>query len=495
MDKEWDELLAKVLSLQDKLLFEEAKQSFLAKAYRGAYILVWVSCAESIKRKFKEMSVRDGGASAIYGECQRKETNRQSVDHYLLEKARDYGLITATEFAKLEGIYDFRCVYGHPYETAPLPVNVLSAAADVVDIVLSKETRLRHGYLSAQLDNVFTKMVFLDDRPEAVERFGIEISHKCDESLHQWFLDKCWERAEPLSRDKSAELFYRRAIWFTRFYILNCAAAQRTDLVPHLLKWPNVVSQVFSIPETFRMLNQHSQEMVFGILATNITASPKWIERMNNLNVAGCLSKPLYDRFRLAIDSCKPADLAETSIDPNMFIHLIITELQSHDWYRQNPAVEIVANLKFEGIEKLTDENQVLLGNNILQSAEGGAREAINYIQSLASSRRTFPKLFVKGLLKECFVNSSGIIRFKHKQLASVFSCLVALPPADAKEIISDIQNAMAGGQPKPNLWPSQRDETVRIVRELMPNYATLENKLQQIITTLEQIEIADRFL
>lgn len=154
---QWDEFSARILSPQDRLLFEEAIRSARSGALRAAYIMVWISCAESLKRKFKELSARDGTAKQISGECERKEQAHQSVDHFLLEKARDYGLIAATEFTKLEQIYVFRCIYGHPYETGPSAANLISAASDVVDLVLQKTTKLRHGYLSSQVENLISR--------------------------------------------------------------------------------------------------------------------------------------------------------------------------------------------------------------------------------------------------------------------------------------------------------------------------------------------------
>jgi len=65
----------------------------------------WISCAESPKRKFQELSLRDGTAKQISGECERKELAHQSIDHFLLEKSRDYGLITSAGFTQLELVY------------------------------------------------------------------------------------------------------------------------------------------------------------------------------------------------------------------------------------------------------------------------------------------------------------------------------------------------------------------------------------------------------
>jgi hypothetical protein len=219
MPDQWEEFLARILSDEDKLLFTEAINSARSGALRASYIMVWLSCAESIKIKFKELSVRDKNAKGNRGECDRRETNHQSVDYYLLDKAKTYGLITSTDFEKLEHIYDFRCVYGHPYETGPSLANIISAASDVVELVLSKPNKLRHGFLSTQIDNLIQRTNFLDDRFESVERFAVDVAQRCDANLHWWFLEQLWKKAEALSADATQTHIFRRAYWFSIAYL------------------------------------------------------------------------------------------------------------------------------------------------------------------------------------------------------------------------------------------------------------------------------------
>lgn len=57
------EYAAKILTEEDRPLFQEAVTSAFHDALRGAYILIWIACAEGLKRKFREAVVRDGNAN------------------------------------------------------------------------------------------------------------------------------------------------------------------------------------------------------------------------------------------------------------------------------------------------------------------------------------------------------------------------------------------------------------------------------------------------
>src|ERR1700677_2653532 len=99
----------KILEESDKVLFKEFVDSLKVKAYRSAYIMLWICCAEALKRRCKELASRDGEAQKVMTNIEQKEINHQSADKFILEKSKNYGLVLDTEFAKLLHIYEMRC--------------------------------------------------------------------------------------------------------------------------------------------------------------------------------------------------------------------------------------------------------------------------------------------------------------------------------------------------------------------------------------------------
>ena len=135
------------ITAEDDLpLFEEAVRSAGIGALRAAYMMIWLACAESLKRRFREAKLRDDTAGKIVGEIEDQEKEHRAIDKYLLDQAHEYGFLSDSGQAMLNQVYEMRCLYAHPYQEAPSPEKVTDAAATVVELVLSKPVKLRHGY-------------------------------------------------------------------------------------------------------------------------------------------------------------------------------------------------------------------------------------------------------------------------------------------------------------------------------------------------------------
>ena len=187
-----------------------------AGALRSAYIVTWLSCAESLKRRFREASVRDHAATKVIGRVFALEQEHKAIDKYLLKQALDYGFISDPGYTTLFHIYEMRCLYGHPYEEAPSKEKLLAAASDVVDLVLSRPVKLRHGFATQLLNDLLSSKSYVDDQESAVVKVIESNLPRVDESIHVWMLDKYWKQLEQLCDDPSMALFVRRGVWFSQ---------------------------------------------------------------------------------------------------------------------------------------------------------------------------------------------------------------------------------------------------------------------------------------
>lgn len=99
-------------------------------------------------------------------------------------------------------------------------------------------------------------------------------------------------------------------------------------------------------------------------------------------------------------------------INTNTHIDTLIKDLKSHDWYTQNPAIE-----KLKSIDPAKeDKNKLfLLGRNILQSACGGSKSAISFMDNLENNVSRFNvgdrNHVLNGIIYETFFNSYGSFR------------------------------------------------------------------------------------
>jgi len=178
-----------ILADEDRPLFDEAVEAGKAGALRAAYVMIWLACAESLKRRFREAQQRDNAAGKIVGEIEAGENAHKAVDKFVLKKALEYGFVSDSGHAILNHIYEMRCIYGHPYEEAPSQEQVSCAAAVVVEHVLSKPVTLRHSFGEKLLKNLTEERNYLDDQETAVVVFAKDILPRIDKSIYDWLLD------------------------------------------------------------------------------------------------------------------------------------------------------------------------------------------------------------------------------------------------------------------------------------------------------------------
>lgn len=146
-----DGYVEKVAHPRDKVLFAEAIESAKVSALRSAYITLWLSCVESLKRRFQELSVRDFGAADVVMALQELEAKRMLVDDYLLEQVEQRGLAFVRDVSKLKQICALQRLCSRPYEQGPKLAEFISDAKAVVEILLGQPTQIEMNQISDQI--------------------------------------------------------------------------------------------------------------------------------------------------------------------------------------------------------------------------------------------------------------------------------------------------------------------------------------------------------
>jgi hypothetical protein len=67
-----EQQIASTLDDEDKTLLKEASACLEAGANRAAYVTVWLSIAEALRRRFAAVAVQDQEAGRILGEIERR---------------------------------------------------------------------------------------------------------------------------------------------------------------------------------------------------------------------------------------------------------------------------------------------------------------------------------------------------------------------------------------------------------------------------------------
>ncbi|EOV1630782.1 caspase domain-containing protein [Yersinia enterocolitica] len=114
------------------------------------------------------------------------------------------------------------------------------------------------------------------------------------------------------------------------------------------------------------------------------------------------------------INTYSPAAIKDKTflIDESKWTHKTINALKSHNWYSQNPAIDVLTPKKLDGALK---NNLFVLGRNILQAANGSANSAIDFIKGFREKTDGMNaekrKALLDGIIFEIFFDSMGELR------------------------------------------------------------------------------------
>lgn len=440
----------RILAKEDKLLFTEVEKCAKAGAYRAAYILTWIACAESFKRRFREASKRDGLVGPIVGHIKTMEGQKKSVDGYLLTEAEKYGFIDAAVKAKLDNVYTFRCMYAHPYEDAPKQEELLNAVCIVVDHVLSQPVRLKEGFISSQIKEIFSNKNFLDDLQAPVEAYATEILPRISEDCYEYMLNALFKEIDKIGKDASLGIYTRRGAWISWKLIELCLPKfPKSDWHGMVNNHPDTAPLVLSPPNIFDGIGKKAQDSLIGHILSAASQSPSVLIRIEKLLENGSLSDRHKERFFKFIDKFekpfygyKSADkLKASGLKLKTCFSSVICHLKSRDWYTQNPIASMISGAGPSQIHELGDAEQEELGRNILQSSDGSASDASALLVSMSENANTWSYHFIYGILVECFVNEENQFRFKIRKLNKVCEILETLEEEHREPILDTLLN------------------------------------------------------
>ena len=447
-----------ILAAEDRPLFDDAVEAGKAGALRAAYVMIWLACAESLKRRFREAQKRDGAAGRIVGDIENKEKEHKAVDKFVLTKAHEYGFISDSGHTVLNHIYEMRCLYGHPYEEAPSQEQVSHAAAVVVEHVLSKPVKLRHGFGKQLLKSLLEEPNFLDDQQTAVVAFTRDILPRLDESIYGWLLDNYWEELEKIADDSSMAIFFRRGTWFSRTMLIEVGVDvfSHDDWHDRSSRFPKTLMRACSIAEIFKELGKRAQDSLVGLIIAESSTRASVLKHLERLSISDALTTRQQERFVEHVSEMGISAIRSAGLSTLTCYEKLIDAMKSHNWYVQNPAIDLVVSNGPDQAAELNEEQQINLGRNILQCADGTEKSACTFIEELAKDGSLWPFDVVRGIALESFTNEENQIRFKDRHLGRVLSAIDHLEDDQQEKIIAEIAASVDVGTPKD--WVDQDD-------------------------------------
>jgi hypothetical protein len=123
--------------------------------------------------------------------------------------------------------------------------------------------------------------------------------------------------------------------------------------------------------------------------------------------------------------------------------------MKSHNWYVQNPAIDLIVSNGPDQAAELDENQQVNLGRNLLQAGEGTAGSANEFLEKLSQDGTSWPFHVVRGIAMESFTNEDNQIRFKDRHLGRVLSAIDHLQQELQDQLIAEISASVDAGVPK----------------------------------------------
>jgi len=466
----------KILIDEDKHLFKEVEKCAKAGAYRAAYIMTWIACAESLKYRFKEAGKRDHNASAVVTKVNDIEANKKSVDTYILNEAHKYGFVSTATHEKLGHILTFRSVYAHPYEEAPTEEELLNAISVVVDRVLSQPVLLKEGFVCSQVEEIINNPHFLDDLRDSVVEYAEDVLQRISEDCYFYMLEKLCKELENYFGDPTLRIFRKRGLWFSAVLVKYVHKVNNSfNWHDFSINYPKVSSVILAQISLFPEIGKNAQDSTVSTILERSEKSPTALRTLEKLIESDLLSKRQSDRFKMHIDKFNKkyhcSDSAKMLMASGLKIKTcfdsIVFHLKSHNWNIQNPVVTLIINNGINEVGELDTERQIILGRNILQAAEGNVHEAKILLDKTLEDVDLWPIQFVHGLFIECFVNEVDQFRFKIRMLDDVILIVNKYSLDIRKRLVSDLRQGIESSIPKPG-YAFYADEIQECIKSLV---------------------------
>ena len=468
-----EKLEARVANSTDLVLIREVRRCFDARAYRAAYVMTWLATAESLKAKFIVMGNRDSQIGRVSRQLEQMEAQRKPTDSFVLDKAKEFGLLSPDEHVKLDHMLTMRNVYAHPLGAAPERVEVLAAISVAVECVLSRPPLLRHGYATEVVRSLLEDRHFLDDVESAIDEHARAVAARLNPIVVPFLFEKLTQGLEALAGDPESAVFWRRGVRFAGTFLETASpdfASDEWDLAQRSEQCPRACSQVLSGARIWPLLPRSAQDAVLGHLVEPhkrgggaLPLQSTDVRRALSLRDEDLLTTRQRARLSAALASAPYDVLRSAAVSLRDYLDKVIDDLSSHDWYTQNPAANAVEHAGHSGVAELSPDNQVRLGRSILQAADGQSNGAAAVLAKVEQSVEHYPRDFVLGIFLECFTNELGQFRLKKHCLFTTLRLAIQHPQTE--ELWSQLLASVESSEPK-YAWGEEYSDAMRSVEE-----------------------------
>ncbi len=453
--------LNKIQNEEDKILITDAIKLADSGFLRASYIMSFLACIESLKRRFIELGKKDSTIGRINTEIRNKEERHESIEKYVITQAKELMLIDDIEKSKLEYFWGMRSVYSHPYEQNPSYLDCQHIINSIYEIILSKPLLIRTGVLSSIIKRITDEESYIRNDNGEIDNFVKELFIRVDPTCFPYFWDKMIQSIENIPVEEHKSICYLRQKQICKSLLknfgYNSIFKDDTDIENFIYQHKTATVLFLSDCEVFRILNKRLQDIIFRILIEQ-----EKNKRLNKLYNEKLLSDENINELKTYISTKNTSALVNFS--SVLTIEKVIDDLKSYVWDIQNAVYSILKSKVFyETLSLCNSSLQIELGRNILQ-ASTSAFYINDFLSELRNNEfgKEYPLCVKKGIVFECFINERKQIRAKLKNLCSVENIFSSLEISEKNSIISELNCLLDNAVEKSvDTWDEIKDDSI----------------------------------
>lgn len=393
-------LRSRILHEDDCAMFDEVAKVIGAGAHRSAYIMLWISCAESLKRRLKWAAEKDNLAGKLLGEVEDAEKNHHAVDAKLVQACYRIGVISDVEVTRLSQIYENRNIFGHPYNLAPDKASVLSALNVIIDSVFSKSNKLKHSYAIDRLNYLTNDKTYLEDDIVKIEDYAKQVADRMDQSVHRYFMLHYFDEIHKIWKDPERTIFKKRGMYFVKTFLEYVGVDSILDgdeWHDQMSKMPEFISWLASWPSIFPYLSDVSKDEAVLKNIELSSSSSRRLKRLYLLHEAGLLSESQSVRVKVKCGSLSGYDLCASDVPLKFVIDDIILRLDSRNYRTANVGASVLFWNKVDELPTISEEHQMKVGDRLANAALINAYDALHAVKRIADLEIDVPYLVKYG--------------------------------------------------------------------------------------------------
>lgn len=412
-----EEYLERTIDPDDKTILKEALECAKNDNLRAAYIMFWVSVAESLKRKITFLA-GSGEAKAIaaLSEIETAENESRSVDNTIIGQSMSCNIIDNSEQVELQYLWKKRSIFAHPYQSRPSEDDIKHCVSKVMSISVGKPLNYTLAGIKAQIDTIVTQPHIM------------EFDHGAIESYIQRFVD----RIEQINYNKtyiyaqgkfnSWKGLGNESQWTAfkiRTIIIKLLSKSEVDfenpswfIEKSVENFPYETWVTSVGPETWMKFSAARQKQLLNFLKYSNFKNKKFrhYRLFASLLKSRVLDMPAKNRILEFFEEIPAVSILPHYPELRERCQRIAKELGEYDYSIQNDILRYLTDNELPWLKEIELEGGALIANGIRRCIDAKNSNAFDYLKRLIKKFEN-EKLDIKvELLKVWFLSGSGKI-------------------------------------------------------------------------------------